>query len=83
MTNNLAEWNALLCALEAFPIGNDMEIDIWTDSMLVSQQLSGAWRCKNGRLRELRDIALDLLQKAGKWTIYWHSRTENVKRFGH
>ena len=86
MTNNMAEWNALLCALEWIgeraPSG-ETQIDIFTDSMLVCQQLQGHWRCKQWYLRELRDGCLKLLYFCKKWSIKWHRRDNNVERFGH
>lgn len=86
MTCNMAEWNALLCALEWLteqaPL-DTLEIEIWTDSMLVCQQLQEHWRCKLWYLRELRDQCLNLLRIAGKWSIHWYRRDNNVLRFGH
>lgn len=87
MTNNIAEWNALLCALEWLTdCGNPSlvsVIEIRTDSMLVCRQLLGQWKCKLWYLRELRDQCLELLRPFGNWKIYWHRRRENVMRFGH
>ncbi len=86
MTNNMAEWNALLCALEWLegkPEAVSMGVEIATDSMLVCQQLQGNWRCKRWYLRELRDQCSRLLARYPAWNIRWHRRDANVTRFGH
>lgn len=87
MTNNMAEWNALLCALEWLTdfghIPTDVPILIFTDSMLVCRQLRGKWKCKLWYLRKLRDQCLELLKPFDHSHIEWVSRVENVRRFGH
>lgn len=86
MTNNMAEWNALLCALEWLedrPNREAMCLSIYTDSKLVCGQLGRGWRCKVWYLKELRDQCRALLKPFRRWSIEWHPRQENVKRFGH
>jgi ribonuclease HI len=80
----LAEYNALLCALEwAVECGEITDVQIFTDSTLVKNQLDGRYRCKKSHLKKLRDQALNLLASFNSWAIHWNGRSHNVSRFGH
>ncbi|MFH1996194.1 MAG: ribonuclease HI family protein [Candidatus Omnitrophota bacterium] len=60
-TNNIAEYNALLCGLQEALMLKADEVAIHSDSQLVARQISGAYRVKNKELKRLFDQALHLL----------------------
>lgn len=87
LTCNQAEYFSLLAALKwlihnlKYP--DQSRLEIFTDSMIVRNQVARKWKSKVLHLRELRDLAVDLLSRYGHWEIKWHSRNFNVQRFGH
>ncbi len=63
MTNNAAEYQALILGLrETLGIGGT-SIEIYTDSELVAKQMKGIYTVKNKRLRRLYREAVKLLDK--------------------
>ncbi len=75
-TNNEAEYMALLLLLEeADRRGTGAAIA--GDSQLVVNQVTGRWKIREPRLRELADRAIDLLKKTGS-TLEWVPREENA-----
>lgn len=50
-TNNIAEWSALLHALEIAKDNGAKDIVVHGDSLLVVSQATGAWKCKNKELQ--------------------------------
>lgn len=90
MTSNKAEYYSLLSALEwlsSWPGSRsglgDMDISVFTDSKLLLNQVYGRWRIKKPHLKPLSNQVLVVLSLFGKWSINWHRREHNVKRFGH
>lgn len=77
-TNNEAEYDAVYIGLTALLniINNPRyEIEIRTDSMLVARQLTGEWECNNEKLKEKRDIILELIGKISSPVfIEWRPR---------
>ena len=70
MTNNLAEYHALLHGLAYLYKNKITGAEIKTDSQLVVQQVNGAWKCNKEHLRLLRDRcqkARDLVQAKLEW----------------
>lgn len=59
-TNNVAEYKALICALEYVHKINGKRIIINTDSQLMARQLKREFKVKNQALRELNLKALGL-----------------------
>ena len=49
-TNNVAEWNSLIMALEAAKSNNYYPITIKMDSLLVVSQINGKWKVKTPHL---------------------------------
>lgn len=87
-TSNQAEYLSLIAALKWLRHNRsappkELSLDIWTDSMLVCQQIKRRWKCRVLHLVELRDEALILLSSYKRWQISWHRRHNNVSRFGH
>ena len=60
-TNNVAEYRALIAALEAARPYEARTVRVRCDSMLVIRQLQGAWRVKQPHLRPLYEQARALL----------------------
>jgi ribonuclease HI len=60
-TNNQAEYEALIAALEAATLLNVDEIICYLDSELVCRQLTGQYRVRNEDLQKLWKRARDLL----------------------
>lgn len=87
MTNNVAEFSALLKAIEwlvqranSDDIPIDEDIVIRGDSQLVIQQVSGSWRVKSATSRKYVPMIRDLLkQRKGKIGLKWIPRDENTE----
>ena len=77
LTNNQAEYRAILSALEALPIGEEAEI--LTDSENTCFQLRGDRRVKDPRLADLHTrIHAVVDQNRLKVTFNWVPRRENL-----
>jgi len=59
-TNNIAEYNALILALEKLKELNIKEIIIKSDSLLLVSQLNGKYAVKNPNIRKLFRVYLSL-----------------------
>lgn len=91
VTNNEAEYDTLIAALEAVvkrlednhadPTG--ARIDIRGDSLLVVNQVMGKWQCKEERMQARRDHVRALLKRFGHWRLNHHDRSNSVKALGH
>jgi len=68
-TNNQAEYEALIHALEVADAHGFDELEIRSDSELVVRQLRGEYAVNNPALRELRVRALELLERFESWTL--------------
>ena len=75
-TNNEAEYMALLFLLEEAD-RREIAAAIAGDSQLVVNQVTGRWKIKEPRLRELAERAIELLKKTGS-TLEWIPREENT-----
>ena len=65
-TNNVAEYRALVEGLrKAAEVGVD-ELEVVSDSQLVVEQMRGAYKVKNVRLRELWEEANEVADRLGK-----------------
>lgn len=83
MTNNVAEYVAVIRALHFAELHQNDRITICGDSKLWVNQLSGKWRIKNGRYRSYALQAKKLLKKlrGGNYQIAlkWIPREENAR----
>ena len=68
-TNNEAEYEALVRALEAARDYGLSEADVRGDSQLVVKQVRGEWRVNEPRLRERRVRARELLEGFDRWSL--------------
>lgn len=76
-TNNVAEYEAVICAVKWF-VDHDIKTGtIKMDSELVYKQLLGQYRVKTSHLVTLRRRVRDLLEQAGEIRIVLIPREEN------
>lgn len=68
-TNNQAEYEALLGALEAAAEFGFDEVELRGDSQLVVKQVTGAWDTNDPQLREKRVRARELLERFDDWSL--------------
>ncbi|MEF8756984.1 MAG: ribonuclease HI [Halobacteriales archaeon] len=68
-TNNQAEYEALIRALEAARDYGFEEVRLRGDSELIVRQVTGAWDANDPQLRELRVRARSLLDEFEEWRI--------------
>ena len=77
VTNNFAEYIALLVALhEAVAIG-DKPVFIYMDSELVTKQVEGAYKVKESSLYPLNVVAKNLIHLIGECSVVHESRENN------
>jgi ribonuclease HI len=91
VTNNEAEYDTLIAALEA--IGQRLEdsgaapktakVEARGDSLLVINQVKGLWEAKEQRLQVRRDRVRELLKNFGSWQLNHHGREHSVETLGH
>jgi ribonuclease HI len=78
MTNNQAEYEALLHALAAAALDRDTEIEVYSDSELLVRQLNGEYRVKDEGLKPRWHAACHALRQAGGATVSHVRRAENA-----
>ena len=77
LTNNEAEYNGLILALEKAP--ENCELEIETDSKLLVGQMTQNWRINYPHLYELNQKANDLIRrKCIKLNLKWIPREKNI-----
>ncbi len=75
MTNNQAEYTALVRALEhALELGAEHRLLIYSDSELMVKQMKGEYRVKNEELRELFEEARGLVRRFRGSVTFQHVR---------
>ena len=79
MTNNRAEYGALLKALEvAEQIGAEA-VTVFADSELLVRQINGVYRVKNAGLKKLFAEATERLGRFGEWSVQHVLRETNSR----
>ncbi len=78
-TNNIAEYTALIRALQKSAELGLREVDILSDSELMVKQMNGEYRVKNAELQDLYAEAQELRRHFQKVTLA-HVRREKNKR---
>lgn len=76
-TNNVAEYKALLAALEEAQRLGFQQLKIHTDSQLMQRQLAGLYRVKSKRLKTLFQRVERLLNQLRGYDILHVPREEN------
>jgi ribonuclease HI len=86
-TNNEAEYDTLIAALEAIirraKDPSRVELDIRGDSQLVIKQITGVWKIKDPRMQQRVRRVHALLAQLGSWRATWHDRSKSVQALGH
>jgi ribonuclease HI len=68
-TNNVAEWTAVLLALEEARRLGATHVDLRMDSQLVARQISGVYRVKHHDLKPIHAAVMDLLRMLDGYTV--------------
>ncbi len=79
MTNNMAEYRALLKGIEKSLEFHPQKVDFYLDSQLVVNQMKGIYRVKNLNIRSLYEKCKELLQKIPDYQFHHVPREENRK----
>lgn len=78
-TNNVAEYTALIKALEHAQNLGARNLDVRTDSELMVKQVEGSYRVKNEGLRPLYERALDLIDQFDSFSLRHVPRAQNAR----
>jgi len=81
-TNNVAEYTALVKALEAAQEKGVRELIVRSDSELLVHQINGRYRVKSEQIRPLLLQAVDLLDKFESWKVEHVPREKNSEADG-
>ena len=76
-TNNVAEYRAVLLAIERARQLGARALELVNDSELVARQLTGEYRVKNEDLRRLHGQALKALGGFDRWSVRTVRREQN------
>lgn len=77
-TNNVAEYRALLLAVELARELQASEVELVGDSELIVKQVRGEYRVKDAGLRPLRAMAVEALEALPSWTLRTVRREQNA-----
>jgi len=78
-TNNVAEYRAVLRALERARELRASEVEIIGDSELVARQLTGVYKVKHPALKPLYEQALAALRGFDAWSVRTVPRAQNAR----
>lgn len=78
-TNNVAEYTALVKALEAVKQMGAQELTLFSDSELLVKQINGEYKVKSEQIRPLFRQAVDLLSGLGNWKVQHTMRENNAE----
>jgi ribonuclease HI len=76
-TNNVAEYTALIYALQEALYLNADKVTIFSDSELMVKQIKGEYKVKNHALRVFNGIAKHVIEKFTDFNINYVPREEN------
>ncbi len=77
VTNNIAEYKALILALKKAQQLNAESLTLYSDSQLIVNQVNGNFRVKDVKLKPLLREALSLIRRFPKFKIEVISREDN------
>ena len=78
-TNNLAEYTALVKAIEAAAQIGAEQLIVFSDSELLTRQINGQYKVKSEQIRPLYHQAVSLLEKFKGWKVRHIARDMNKK----
>ena len=76
-TNNVAEYCALIVALQEALRGGHQRVEVFTDSELLARQVSGEYRVKDKQLQWLHALIQHLVGSFERFELSHFPRTEN------
>ena len=79
MTNNQAEYRALILALREAEGKGATSLSIFADSELMVRQIKGEYKVKNEGMKVLHAEAVQLLRKFGRYSISYIPREKNKR----
>jgi len=79
VTNNVAEYRALLLGLERARALGASEVEVVGDSELIAKQLQGSYKVKNDALRALHARASAALREFDRWSVRTVPRERNAR----
>ena len=79
MTNNEAEYHALIDGLKAVESWKPEQLEVCLDSKLVVEQVNGGYRVREARLKELHAQAKELLDLFPTVTVKQVPREQNKR----
>lgn len=77
MTNNMAEYEALIQALQRAITGSVDSITIYTDSLLVANQMNGVYKARNSEMQMYLQKALEMVKNLPHFEIHHIDREQN------
>lgn len=78
VTNNVAEYRALLLGLERARALGATEVEVVNDSELVAKQVQGLYKVKHAAMRPLHSQAMAALREFERWSIRSVPRAQNA-----
>lgn len=78
VTNNVAEYRALLLGLARARALGATEIEVVNDSELIAKQVQGLYKVKHAAMRPLHSEAMAALRGFGAWRIRSVPRAQNA-----
>ena len=77
VTNNIAEYQALILGLQKAKQLGSQEVEIYLDSELVVNQINGVYRVRDSKLKNLEREVRGLLKHFARWVMTHIPREEN------
>jgi len=77
MTNNMAVYEALIFALQKAKDASVNQVNIYTDSLLVANQVSGVYKTKNPVLKGYLEIVKKLSRNFNQFSLKYIPREKN------
>ncbi len=78
VTNNVAEYRALLLGLERAHALGATEVEVVNDSELIAKQVQGIYKVKHAAMRPLHLEAMAALRQFERWSIRSVPRAQNA-----
>jgi ribonuclease HI len=79
VTNNVAEWRALILVLRRARELGATHVRVFGDSQLVLRQVEGTYRVRQADLKPLAEEAKELLRGFAAYDVEWVPRAENAE----
>jgi ribonuclease HI len=79
VTNNVAEYRALLLGLERARALGVSDVEVVNDSELIAKQINGQYKVKHASMRPLHLDALAALRGFERWSVRTVPRAQNAE----